>query len=116
MTPQQLYDRLDAIERELLELERTNLFGNGLDGQILATMHVSLAANLPGLISRLGGKLTSEGYQLTLKCFDLFERRLALYNFDEATFGIKYNDFELRTRELFTDVITVYTQSGFGKN
>jgi hypothetical protein len=93
-----------------------NLFGKILDGQILATIHVSLAAGLPGLISRLGKKLTSNGYHLTLKYLDLFERRIAVNNFDDATFGNPYREFEFHTRELFADVIAVYTQSGLGKN
>lgn len=116
MAPQQLYDRLDAIERELLQLEQANLFGESLDGQILATIHVSLAADLPGLISRLEEKMTLEGYHLTQKYLDEFEQRIAVFNFDAATFGIRYRDFAFRTRELFSDVITFYTQSGLGKN
>ena len=116
MAPQQLYDRLDAIKCELLQLEQANLFGESLDGQILATIHVSLAADLPFLISRLEVKLTMEGYHLSLKYLDEFEQRIAVFNLDDATFGIRYRDFELRTRELFIDVITIYTQSGLGKN
>ena len=116
MAPQLLYERLDAIERELLQLAQANLFGESLDGQILATIHISLAADLPGLISRLEKKLTWDGYHLTLNYLDLFERRIAVYNVDNAMFGHKYRAFEFHTRELFADVIAVYTQNGFGKS
>ena len=116
MTPQQLYDRLDAIETELLKLERAIPFGEDPDRQIIAAIHVSLAVDLPGLISRIEHKLTLESYHLTLKCLDQFERNLAVCNFDGTPLGYKYRELELGTRELFTDVLTVYTQSGIGKN
>jgi hypothetical protein len=116
MTTQQFYDRLNGIEAELLELERAIPFGQKPDHQIIAVIHVSLAADLPGLISRIEHKFTLESYRLTIKCLDQFERNLAVCNFDGTTLGYKYRELELRTRELFTDVLTVYAQSAIGKN
>ena len=116
MIKQQFYDRLDAIETELLKLERAIPFGQNPDLQIIAAIHVTLAADLPGLISRIEHELTLESYHLTLKCLDQFERNLAVCNFDGTMLGYKYRELELRTRELFADVLTVYTQSGIGKN
>lgn len=116
MIKRQLYDRLDAIETELLEIERAIPFGQDPDSQIIAVIHVSVAADLPGLISRIKPQLRMESYHLTLNHLDQFERNLAVCDFDGTTLGSRYRELELRTRELFTDVLMVYTKAGIGKN
>ena len=116
MTTPKLYDRLDAIETELLEIERAIPFGQDPDSQIIAVIHVSLAADLPGLISRIEPPLTLESYHLTLKYLDQFERNLAVCDFEGTAWGSKYRELELRTRELFADILETYTNAGIGKN
>ncbi|MBA4308438.1 MAG: hypothetical protein C0429_17050 [Sphingopyxis sp.] len=116
MITQQFYDRLDAIETELLTIERAIPFGQDPDHKIIAVIHVSLAADLPGLISRIEPPLTMESYHLTLKYLDQFERNLAVCDFEGTTWGSKYRELELRTRELFADVLETYTNAGIGKN
>lgn len=112
MTTTDLYDRLRATEQELLAIERAIPFGQEPDGQIIAAIHVSLAADLPGLISRVERKLTSEGYQLTQKCLDGFERNLRNCDFDGTTLGSKYRELESRTRDLFVDILGEYERNG----
>lgn len=116
MTTQQLYDRLDAIETELLEIERAIPFGQDQDSQIIAVIHASLAADLPGLISRIEPQLKTESYHLTLNYLDQFERNLAVCDFGVTRLGSKYRELEIRTRELFTDVLMVYAKAGIAKN
>lgn len=113
MTTTNLYDRLDAIEDELLAIERAAPFGQDPDAQIIAMIHISLAADLPGLISRVEkNKLTSEGYQLTLKYLDVFERSLLDVDFDGTTLGVEYRVLASRTRDLFSDLLAEYKRSG----
>lgn len=107
-----LYDRLRATEHELLAIERTIPFGRNPDAHIIAMIHISLAADLPGLISRIEGKLTSEGYQLALKCLDAFEQSLLNCDFDGAIQGSKYRELELRIRDLFSDILGEYERNG----
>jgi hypothetical protein len=107
-----LYDRLDAAENDLLAIERAIPFGRDPDAQIIATIHVSLAADLPGLISRIEDKLTSEGYQLTRKFLEGFERNLLNCDFDGTTLGGKYRELESRTRDLFVDILGEYERNG----
>lgn len=115
MVTQQLYDRLDAIETELLAIERAIPFGQDPDHKIIAVIHVSLAADLPGLISRIEPVLTMESYHLTLKYLEQFERNLAVCNFEGATWDSKYRELEFRTRELLAEVLETYTNAGIGK-
>ena len=112
MTTTDLCDRLRAAEDELLAIERAIPFGRDPDAQIIATIHVSLAADLPGLISRIEGQPTSEGYQLTLKCLDGFELNLSKCDFDGTTLGSTYRELELRTRDLFCDILEEYERNG----
>lgn len=107
-----LYDRLHATEDELLAIERAIPFGRDPDAQIIAAIHMSLAAGLPGLISRIEGQPTSEGYQLTLKSLDEFERNLLKCDFDGTTLGGKYRELESRTRDLFSDILGEYKRNG----
>ena len=107
-----LYDRLNAAEDELLAIERAIPFGRDPDAQIIATIHMSLAADLPGLISRIEGKLTSEGYQLTRKCLDGLERNLVDCDFDGTAMGDKYRELESLTRDLFNDILNEYERHG----
>lgn len=95
-----------------MAIERAIPFGRNPDAQIIAMIHISLAADLPGLISRIEGKLTSEGYQLTKKCLDVFEQSLLDCDFDGTTLGSKYRELESRTRELFADILGEYEQNG----
>ncbi len=112
MSATDLYNRLHAAENELLEIEHAIPFGREPDAQIIATIHVSLAADLPGLISRIEGRLTSEGYQLALKSLDAFERNLQNCDFEGTALGNKYRELELRTRDLFADILGEYEQNG----
>jgi hypothetical protein len=112
MTTKELYDRLRATEHELLAIEHTIPFGRDPDAQIIAAIHVSLAADLPGLISRIEGQPISEGYQLTLKSLDVFERNLLTCDFDGTTLGGKYRELESRTRDLFRDILEEYERNG----
>ncbi|HNW17821.1 MAG TPA: hypothetical protein PKK17_04855 [Sphingorhabdus lacus] len=116
MIAQQLYVRLDAIETELLAIEREIPFGQDPDQKIIAVIHVCLAADLPGLISRIDPPLTMDSYHLTLKNLDQFERNLAVCDFEGTTWESQYRELELRTRELFADVLETYTNAGIGKS
>lgn len=107
-----LYHRLHATEDELLAIERAIPFGRDPDAQIIAAIHMSLAADLPGLISRIEGKLTSEGRQLTQKSLNVFERNLLNCDFDGTTQRNKYRKLESRTRDLFADILEEYEQNG----
>jgi len=107
-----LYDRLRATEQEILAIERALPFGQDPDGQIIATIHVSLAADLPGLINRIEGRLTPEGHALTLECLDLFERNLLNCDFEGTKLESKYRELESRTRDLFADILEQYEQNG----
>jgi len=112
MATTDLYDRLHATEDELLAIERSIPFGQDPDAQIIAAIHMSLAADLPGLISRIENKLTFEGYQLTLTCLDQFERNLMRCNFYGVMLEGRYRELESRTRDLFNDILTEYEWSG----
>lgn len=72
---------------------------------------MSLAADLPGLISRIEGKLTSQGRQLTQKSLDVFEQNLLNCDFDGTMLGSKYRELESRTRDLFADILGEYEQN-----
>ena len=113
MTTTNLYDRLHAIEDELLAIQRAVPFGQKPDTHIIGMIHISLAADLPGLISRAGkNKLTSEGYQLTLKSLDAFEESLQDVDFDGTARGSEYRALASRTRDLFNDLLAEYKRSG----
>lgn len=115
MSTSDLYDRLAAAENELLAIERATPFSRDPDAHIIAMMHISLAADLPGLISRIEGKRTSEGYRLTLKYLDTFEQSLLKCDFNGTTLGSKYRELESRIRDLFADILREYELNGISR-
>lgn len=108
MAASDLYARIWAIEDEIMKIEGDIPFGQEPDAEIIATIHVAVAADLPGLISRVENGLTLEGRELTEKCSSGFDRSAAGLRNEFPDMDRAYVDLIGRVADVYRDILKAY--------
>jgi hypothetical protein len=103
-----LYNRISALDKELRATEMALPFGKEPDATIIANLHASVAADIPGLITRAEKKLTPEGRQLTQERLSSFENTSSILLKKFPDMDRSYLDTISKIRKVYTDILSAY--------
>lgn len=103
-----LYDRISIIEKELRGREIEIPFGKEPDATIIANLHGSVAADLPGLISRVQKQITSEGRHVTQESFSSFEITVSNLLNKFPDMNHEYIEIINKIRDVYEDIFSFY--------